>query len=116
MVDASELNYLMRDRVKAFIVVVYLVVDDRSIQKISVMSVVIGGIMPAIVDVLKEEDAGHTLLLGLGLGLGLDRVRMVAVVVPVQVRGLFHVPVQGLPYLVVRSPGQDLAVDKQSAI
>lgn len=58
VVDVSELNYLTRDRVKALIAGVHLVVDDRSIQKISVMSVVIGGIMPAIVDVLKEEDAG----------------------------------------------------------
>lgn len=58
VVDVSELSYLMRDHVKALIVEVHLVVDDRSTQKISVMSVVIGGIMPAIVDVLKEEDAG----------------------------------------------------------
>lgn len=58
MADVSESNYLMLGHVKALIVEARLDVDVRSIQKISVTSVVIVGIMLVIVDVLKEEGEG----------------------------------------------------------
>jgi len=106
--DASEWNYLMLDHVKALIVEARLDVDVRSIRKINVTSVVIGGIMLAIVGVLKEEGAGHTLLLGL------VHVHTAAVAGLVRVLDHLHVPVQGLLCLAVSSPSQDLAVDKQS--
>jgi len=80
----------MLDHVKVLIGEVHLVEDVHSILKTNVMNVVIEDITLVIVDVLKEGDAGHTLLLGL------VHDHIAVVVVLVQVRDLFHVPVQGL--------------------
>lgn len=53
-------------------------------------------------------EIGHTLLLGH------VRVHTAVAVVLVQVQDLFHVPVQGLQYLAVQFPSQDLVADKQN--
>ncbi|MDA4461257.1 hypothetical protein NY929_20190 [Escherichia coli] len=78
----------MLDHVKVLIGEAHLVEAVHSILKTNVMNVVIEDIMLVIVDVLKEDDAGHTLLLGL--------VHDHTAVVLVLVQDLLHVPVQGL--------------------